>query len=132
MAIVAGFVVHRVQITFDGLDTESGEVMRGRIDATPAAVARWGERFAGAEVDVAHPRTPPLPARRLTRAPVQISSTPAPARRSAGGRRKQQRLVSLAERFRPARWRGREDQSAHRQQISASVYRLISEHRSNG
>jgi len=53
MAIVAGFDVHRAQITFDALDTESGEVLRGRIDATPAAVARWTERFAGREIDVA-------------------------------------------------------------------------------
>src|SRR4051794_13350472 len=53
MAIVAGFDVHRAQITFDALDTESGEVIRGRIDATPAAVARWVERFAGGKVDVA-------------------------------------------------------------------------------
>ena len=30
-AIVAGFDVHRRQITFDALDTETGEVVRGRI-----------------------------------------------------------------------------------------------------
>ncbi len=53
MAIVAGFDVHRAQITFDALDTESGEVSRGRIDATPAAVARWTARFAGRRIDVA-------------------------------------------------------------------------------
>ena len=53
MAIVAGFDVHRAQITFDALDTESGEVSRGRIDATPAAVARWVERFDRGEIDVA-------------------------------------------------------------------------------
>src|SRR3954454_13898279 len=53
MAIVAGFDVHRAQITFDALDTDSGEVTRGRIDATPAAVARWTERFGGAKIDVA-------------------------------------------------------------------------------
>jgi transposase len=53
MAIVAGFDVHRAQITFDALDTGSGEVMRGRIDATPAAVARWSDRFAGQRIDVA-------------------------------------------------------------------------------
>src|SRR3954449_7456029 len=53
MAIVAGLDVHRAQITFDALDTDSGEVTRGRIDATPAAVARWVERFAGGKVDVA-------------------------------------------------------------------------------
>jgi len=53
MAIVAGFDVHRAQITFDGLDTETGEISRGRIDSTPAAVARWVARFAGREVHVA-------------------------------------------------------------------------------
>src|SRR3954453_7772400 len=53
MAIVAGFDVQRAQITFDALDTESGEVMRGRIDATPAAVGRWTERFNGREMHVA-------------------------------------------------------------------------------
>jgi hypothetical protein len=31
MAIVAGFDVHRAQITFDALDDETGEVKRGRI-----------------------------------------------------------------------------------------------------
>ena len=41
MAIVAGFDVHRRQITFDALDTETGELTRGRIDASPAAVAVW-------------------------------------------------------------------------------------------
>jgi transposase len=53
MAIVAGLDVHRAQITFDALDTESGEVMRGRIDATPAAVTRWTKRFPGREMHVA-------------------------------------------------------------------------------
>ena len=47
MAIVAGFDVHRAQITFDALETETGEVMRGRIDATPAAVSQWARRFYG-------------------------------------------------------------------------------------
>jgi transposase len=53
MAIVAGFDVHRRQITFDALETETGEIWRGRIDATPAAVLGWVERFAGRRVDVA-------------------------------------------------------------------------------
>jgi transposase len=53
MAIVAGFDVHRAQITFDVLDIETGEVSRGRIDATPAAVTRWVERFEGREIQVA-------------------------------------------------------------------------------
>ncbi len=53
MAIVAGLDVHRRQITFDGLDSDTGEVIRGRIDATPAAVTRWARRFSGREIDVA-------------------------------------------------------------------------------
>src|SRR5690349_20431504 len=53
VAIVAGLDVHRRQITFDALDTETGEVSRGRIDATPAAVARWVKRFGGREVHAA-------------------------------------------------------------------------------
>jgi transposase len=53
MAIVAGFDVHRAQITFDALDVETGEVSRGRIEATPAAVAGWVQRFAGRQIDVA-------------------------------------------------------------------------------
>jgi transposase len=53
MAIVAGFDVHRTQITFDALDCESGEVHRGRIAATPEAVEKWVARFADQRVDVA-------------------------------------------------------------------------------
>jgi transposase len=53
MAILAGFDVHRRQITFDAFDSETGELTRGRIDATPAAVARWVERFDGRELHVA-------------------------------------------------------------------------------
>jgi transposase len=53
VAIVARFDVHRAQITLDALDTETGEVTRGRIDSTPAAVARWTARFAGREIHVA-------------------------------------------------------------------------------
>src|SRR4051812_32427778 len=50
MAIVAGLDVHRAQITFDALDTDSGEVMRGRIAATPVAVTRWARRFDAREM----------------------------------------------------------------------------------
>ena len=35
-AIVAGFDVHRRQITFDALDTVTGELWRGQLDSTPA------------------------------------------------------------------------------------------------
>ena len=44
MAIVAGFDVHRAQITFDALDPETGEMTRGRIESTPVAVGRWVAR----------------------------------------------------------------------------------------
>jgi transposase len=53
MAIVAGFDVHRTQITFDAVDTESGELSVGRIEATAEAVRGWVERFPGRQVEVA-------------------------------------------------------------------------------
>jgi transposase len=53
MAIVAGFDVHRAQITFDALDTMTGEIHRGRIRADREAVCAWVAGFAGAQVDVA-------------------------------------------------------------------------------
>ena len=53
MTIVAGFDVHRRQITVDALDTDTGELTRGRIDATPSAVERWAARFEDREVQVA-------------------------------------------------------------------------------
>lgn len=53
MTVFAGFDVHRAQITFDALDTETGEITRGRIDSTRPAVERWVGRFSGREVHVA-------------------------------------------------------------------------------
>ena len=53
MTIVAGFDVHRAQITFDALNRETGDVDRGRIAATPQAVGRWVGRFPGERVEVA-------------------------------------------------------------------------------
>lgn len=52
-AIIAGFDVHMRQITFDCLDSASGEVTRGRIASEPGAVSDWMDRFAGREVHVA-------------------------------------------------------------------------------
>ncbi|MGE0135637.1 MAG: hypothetical protein AB7L91_16315 [Dehalococcoidia bacterium] len=51
--VVAGFDWSRAQITLDVLDRESGEVSRGRIAATPAAVADGIGRFPGRQVHVA-------------------------------------------------------------------------------
>jgi transposase len=54
MSIVGGFDMHRAQITFDYLDTATGELRTGRIrPATRASLRRWlSERFAG-RTDVA-------------------------------------------------------------------------------
>lgn len=54
MSIVGGFDVHRKQITFDYVDTVTGEVQRGQIGcADRAHLAAWlGQRFAG-RADVA-------------------------------------------------------------------------------
>ena len=51
--VVAGFDIHRAQITFDALDTNTGEVATGRVAANPEAVVGWLGRFAGREVHVA-------------------------------------------------------------------------------
>lgn len=53
MAILGGFDVHRAQITFDYLDTDTGEVATGRIRPTTRVLLReWLIRFEGCE-DVA-------------------------------------------------------------------------------
>src|SRR3954467_14551536 len=53
MAILAGFDVHRAQITFDALNSETGEVVRGRIRGDREAVGEWVAQFAGEHVEVA-------------------------------------------------------------------------------
>ncbi len=53
MTIVAGFDVHKAQITFDALNLETGELHRGQIAATPEAVRKWVERFESEEIQVA-------------------------------------------------------------------------------
>jgi len=53
MAIIGGFDVHRAQITFDYLDTDSGEVATGQIrPATRSVLREWLVRFEGRD-DVA-------------------------------------------------------------------------------
>ena len=48
MAIVGGFDVHRAQITFDYVDTQSGEVTTGQIrPATRPVLRMWLARFDG-------------------------------------------------------------------------------------
>jgi Transposase len=54
MAIVGGFDLHRRQITFDYLDTESGEVCGGRIVAADREHLRlWLRRFDSRETEFA-------------------------------------------------------------------------------
>ena len=54
MSIVIGLDQHRAQITADWLDTETGEVKRGRVaPADRAGVRRLLERFDGQELEVA-------------------------------------------------------------------------------
>jgi transposase len=54
MAIVGGLDLHRKQITFDVLDTVSGEVRRGRISPADRQLFRgWLAGFAGRHVELA-------------------------------------------------------------------------------
>ena len=53
MAIIGGFDVHRNQITFDYLDTDTSEVVTGQIrPATRPVLREWLHRFHGCD-DVA-------------------------------------------------------------------------------
>ena len=53
MTIVMGLDQHRAQITAEWIDTETGEVSRGRVRAGgPRAVRRFLERFRGQELEV--------------------------------------------------------------------------------
>jgi len=50
MAIAGAFDIHRRQITFDFLDTGTGQVQRGRITPATRMVLRdWLGQFAGTE-----------------------------------------------------------------------------------
>ena len=54
MAIVMGLDQHRAQITAEWIDTETGEISRGRVTpADRAGVRRFLERFGGRELEVA-------------------------------------------------------------------------------
>ena len=50
MAIVGGLDIHRRQVSFDYLDTGSGQVCRGRISpACRQTLRAWLARFAGCD-----------------------------------------------------------------------------------
>src|SRR5689334_22890585 len=100
MPIVGGLDIHRKQITFDYLDTGTGEVRRGQVcPADREHLRAWLARFAGCG-DVAFAGAPgggtwpgswPRPASRRTwpsrptrRSPAAASGTPRPTRPTAG------------------------------------------------
>lgn len=50
MSMVGGIDIHRGQLTYDYIDTESGEVHRGQVrPANRRRLRGWLERFAEAE-----------------------------------------------------------------------------------
>jgi transposase len=54
MAIVGGLDIHRRQITYDILDTDSGESCRGQLSpATRLELRAWLARFTGQQADFA-------------------------------------------------------------------------------
>jgi transposase len=54
MAIVGGLDIHRRQITYDWIDTDSGETCRGQLSpATRLERRAWGARFTGQPADFA-------------------------------------------------------------------------------
>jgi transposase len=54
MAIVGGLDIHRRQITYDYLDTDSGETRRGQLSpATRLELRAWLARFTGHQADFA-------------------------------------------------------------------------------
>jgi hypothetical protein len=104
MPIVGGLDIHRKQITFDYLDTVTGQVQRGQISPADREHLRvWLARFAGQE-DVAFAvegcrgggmswRSWPRPASRriwpsrpIPRSPAAASATPRPTRPTADSR----------------------------------------------
>jgi transposase len=54
MAIVGGLDIHRRQITYDWIDTDSGETCRGQLSpATRVELCAWLARFTGQQADFA-------------------------------------------------------------------------------
>jgi len=102
MPIVGGLDIHRKQLTFDYLDTVTGEVKRGQVaPADRAHLRAWLARFAGrddvafalegctgwryvAEELAAAGVTAHLAEPADTRSPAAASGTPRPARPTAG------------------------------------------------
>ena len=92
MAIVGGLDIHRRQITYDWIDTDTGQARHGRIQpATRVELRAWLARFAGQQADFAFEgttgwrrRSPqrwsPRQAPRSPGSPAALAPAPAPAR----------------------------------------------------
>ena len=53
MGIVCGLDIHRTQVTYDWIDTDTGECSRGKLaPANRETFRRWLQQFAGRDVDV--------------------------------------------------------------------------------
>ena len=102
MPIVGGLDIHRKQLTFDYLDTVTGEVKRGQIaPADRAHLRAWLVRFAGGSTSRSRWRGAPAgatsrrswpqpvsrrtsPSRPIPRSPGAASGTPRPTRPTRG------------------------------------------------
>src|SRR5215212_2367190 len=83
MAIVGGLDIHRRQITYDWIDTDSGETCRGQLGpATRLELRAWLARFTGQQADFALEATTGwrFVAEELTRAARTWPSRPTPGR----------------------------------------------------
>jgi transposase len=116
MAIVVGLDVHRAQITYDALNTASGEVTTGRIaPADRATLRRFLQRWAGEQVEAAVEATTGwrFVVEELQRAgaavqlaePAETSARRGPKRRAKTDRRDARHLRDLLiERRLPQSW----------------------------
>jgi transposase len=116
MAIVGGLDIHRRQITYDWIDTDTGETRRGQLSpATRVELRAWLARFTGQQADVALEATTGwrFVAEELHRAglaahlaePAETSSLRGPKRRAKTDRADARLLRELLEQGRlPSSW----------------------------
>jgi hypothetical protein len=79
MAIVGGLDLHRKQITLDVLDTNTGEVLRGRISPADRQLFRsWLGGFGDAHVELVRRRSRDLLARDPSPRPTRPASLAPP------------------------------------------------------
>jgi hypothetical protein len=97
MAIVMGLDQHRAQITAEWIDTDTGELGRGRISlALRGDVRRFFKRFAGQQLEVAleRRRVGASSPRNCARSAPRSISPSRPRRRRGGGTRSAPRPIA--------------------------------------